>query len=319
MKKNIVLTALTVLAIIASAIFVGDWMTYPVTVLMAVIIIGVIQHYRSRVIRITRWAKANPKKTQVAITVLQMALMVLGIIAGKNFREMGYEFSEITALVFTTIIIIGFASLPFLPKRNRVPIPQEVNKNRLSYLAIALSSFVMMAMVGNRIEDFYPGSSISRIVNSIDQAIFPDNNTTTQKEYTEWAPRQHGDYNLSMTGESTSQPAFASYVVNENETMLPGGGMEKNKAKVKAGMKASKLEKKKARLMNHFKKRMAAATGIGVGGILLIILLVITTCAGVCLMISGFGGGGAGAVVGGAALVVASVFGIVKLINRKKE
>ena len=151
MKKKILLPAMVVLAIIACTIFISDGLTYLITSLMALAIMGTIHRNRSRVMKITRWAKANPKKAQVFITGLQIALMALGILAGNNFKELGYEFSDTTAYVFSTIIVIGFLSVPFLPKRSTIAIPKVVNRHRLAYMGIALSSFVMMVLFGNRI------------------------------------------------------------------------------------------------------------------------------------------------------------------------
>src|SRR5258705_9311275 len=129
MKKNIILPAIIVLAIIICTIFMSDGLTYLITSLMALAIMGSIHRYRARVVKLTRWAKANAGKTQVLITVLQIALMALGIFAGNNLKEIGYEFSNATAYVFGTIIVIGFLSVPFLPKRSTIAIPQAVNRH----------------------------------------------------------------------------------------------------------------------------------------------------------------------------------------------
>ena len=74
MKKNIILLAIIVLAIITCTIFISDGLTYLVTSLMALAIMGTIHRHRTSVLKITRWAKANPKKAQVFITGLQIAL-----------------------------------------------------------------------------------------------------------------------------------------------------------------------------------------------------------------------------------------------------
>ncbi|MEP6700703.1 MAG: hypothetical protein ABJA85_05285, partial [Bacteroidota bacterium] len=161
MRKNIVLPATIVLIIIACTIFIRDGLTYLVASLMALIVVTIIHLNRSRVMKMTRWAKANPRKTQVFIIVAQIVLMALGIFAGNNFKELGYELSDTTAYVFSALIAIGFASVHFLPRQKAIAIPQVVNKNRLVYLGIALSSFVMMVFFGNRIGDIYPNSPIT--------------------------------------------------------------------------------------------------------------------------------------------------------------
>ncbi len=167
MKKNIILPATIVLAIITCTMFISDGLTYLVTSLIALAIMGTIHLCRTRVLKITRWAKANPKKAQMFITVLQIALMALGIIAGYNFKKLGYELSNTTAFVFSTIIVIGFLSVPFLPKRSTIAIPKQVNKHRLAFMSIAVSSFVMMVLFGNRIGDIYPNSPITHVAEAI--------------------------------------------------------------------------------------------------------------------------------------------------------
>lgn len=317
MKKNIALPAIIVLIIITCTIFISDGLTYLVASLMALAIIGIIQYNKPAVMKMTRWAKANPKKAQLFIIVVQIVLMAMGIFAGNNFKEMGYELSNTTAYVFSAIIAIGFATVHFLPSKKTIAIPQEVNKNRLVYSGIALSSFVMMIFFGNRVGEMYPNSPITHAIRSIDRAIFADNANVNDAAM---EPEYSINYNQALTDESSSQPVFASFSVSNNETIkLPAESKKDSKANLKAERKANKLEKKKARLMNHLKSRMAAAGGMGVGAILLIILLVITTCAGICLLISGFGGGGAGAVIGGAAIAVGSIWGIIKIIKKNKR
>ncbi len=317
MRKNKVLPAIIVLLIIACTIFISDGLTYLVVSLMALMIIGIVQGNRSRAMKMTRWAKANPRKTQVFIIVVQIVLMVLGIFAGNNFKELGYELSDTTAYVFSALIVIGFASVHFQPRQKTIAIPQVVNKDRLAYLCIALSSFVMMVLFGNRIGDIYPNSPITHTIKAIDQVIFPDDNTLTARlNEATIEPDYSNDHKQVLTDKSSAKVVFASFAMRDNETNeLLTESKKTTKANLKAEKKASKLEKKKARLINHLKNRMVAAGGIGVGAVLLIILLVITSCAGICLIALG---SGAGAVIGGILVLGLSVFGIVKVAKRKK-
>lgn len=321
MKKNIILPAIVVLAIIICTIFISDGLTYLVTSLMALAIVGTIHRYRTRALKITRWAKGNPKKTQVFITVLQMALMALGIFAGNNFKELGYEFSDTTAFVFSTVIVIGFLTVPFLPKRSTIAIPTVVNRHRLAYIGIVLSSFVMAVLFGNRIGDNYPNSPITHAVRAIDQAIFPDNSTDANLYDAASVPVYSKNYGQALADESSITAVFASFIVYDKETITSPTDLKKEaKANIKAERKANRLEKKKVRLMKLFKKRLLLSAGLSAGAIVLIILLVIPLCAGICLIIFGISGGvGAGYILLGALLAGGSIWGITKAAKGSKR
>src|SRR5687768_15902929 len=90
-KKKILLAVIIVFLIIACTVFISDGLTYLFSSLMALTIMSVIRSNRTWVMKLTRWGKTNSRKAQVLITVLQLALMTLGVIAGYNFRELGYE------------------------------------------------------------------------------------------------------------------------------------------------------------------------------------------------------------------------------------
>ncbi len=323
MKKNAILSALVVLVIIACILFIRDGLTYLITSLMALAIIGVIHLNRRTVMKITRWAKNNPGKTQVLITVLQLVLMAVGILAGNNLREMGYEFSNATAYIFSTIIIAGFLSIPFLPKRNIIAIPAKVNRHRLSYISIALSSFVMMAVFGNRVVSDYPNSTLTHTVRSIDRAIFADNSASGDFNDADPEPAYDRNYGQSLTDESSNSniAIFAAYTIYDKEAITPSTlSKEEARAKLKAEKKAKRFERKKQKIVQLiFKKRPALVVAMGVGAVLLIVLLVITTCAGVCLMIGGFAGGGVGYGLLGLVVAAASIFGIVKISKANKK
>jgi len=321
MKKNTILSALMVITIITCTLFISDGLTYLITSLMALTIAGVIHYNRQWVMKMTRWAKANPGRTQVFITVLQIALMALGIFAGNNLKEIGYEFSNITAYVFSTIIVIGFLSVPFLPKRTAIAIPRVVNSRRFAYIGITLSSFVMMAVLGNRLESDYPNSPLTYAVRAIDNAIFQDNSlyANPDDEAGETAYERNGSQ--ALADGSPNIAIFAAYTIYDKETITPSTLSKKEiREKLKAEKKAKRFEKKKHKMINHIlKKRLALAAGMDAGAIILIVLLGITTCAGVCLVIGGFAGGGVGYGLLGIVVAAASIFGIVKISQGNKR
>lgn len=323
MKKNTILSVSLVLAIIACTIFISDGLTYLIVSLMALTILVIISLNRRRVIKLTRWAKANPGRAQVFITILQIVLMALGIFAGYNLREMGYEFSNATAYIFSTVIITGFLSIPFLPKRNIIAIPTKVKRHRLAYTSIALSSFVMMAVFGNRVVSDYPNSTIANTVRSIDKVIFADISARGYINDADPDPVYDRNYGQPLADESSNSniAIFAAYTIYDKETITPSTlSKEEARAKLKAEKKAKRFERKKQKMVQLiFKKRPALVAAMGVGAVLLIVLLVITTCAGVCLIIGGFAGGGVGYGLLGIVVAAASIFGIVKVSKGSKR
>ena len=283
MKKNILFTALAAAVIIACAFLMSDGLTYLVASLMALTIMGLIHYNRSRVMKLTRWAKANPKKAQVFITGLQLVLMVLGIMAGYNLKELGYELSASTGYVFGAIIVIGFLSVPFMPKRSTIAIPRKVNRHRLGYLGIALSSLLLMILTGNRIEDVYPNSTTALIIKTIDQSIFPDD--IISYSATDQINNNYGRIN----SEAPALPVFAAIKTldkNPKDHLVFSDKITSHK-NLKKAAKAKKKGKRKAKKDFRKKLRKFLVGGSCAMAVFLIFLLIITTCAGLCLAIYG--------------------------------
>lgn len=316
MKKEVILFALVVAALISCSIFINDGLTYLTASLMALTIVVVIHRNRKRVTKMTRWAKANPGKAQVFITVVQLVLMALGILAGYNLKELGYEFSDVTPYVFGIITAIGFCSVPFLPKRNAIAIPAVVNRHRLAYIGIAVSSFVLMTVFGNRMKSNYPDSPLTHAVRAIDNAIFQDNGTTANL-YEVSEPSYDRNNEQALADGPTNNAVFAAFTIYDKETITPSTLSKKEiREKLKAEKKAKRFERKQQKMMNLIKKRLASAGVTGALAVILIVLLVITSCAGICLILLGTN---AGSVILGALIAGGSIFGIVKIAQGNKR
>ena len=195
-------------------------------------------------------------------------------------------------------------------------------------MGIALSSFVLMVIFGNRLGDRYPNSTLTHIVKAIDHAIFPDNSTQYEGIYdTALEPYTNNNTEHALTDKPSSMVVFASYTVGDNGTIIPPPDSKKeNKSNLKAEKKAKKFEKKKTKLMNLLgKKRMSAAAGLTAGAVLLIILLVIAICAGTCLVVGGFAALFAGDLLGilliiaGAGIGYLSIKGIGNVKKKDRE
>jgi hypothetical protein len=257
----------------------------------------------SRLLKITRWAKANPFKAQLLITLIQVILLVVGVYTGYNLYKAGIILPRSIVFIFGTIMLTGFLFVPFLPKRKTIVIPALVTRDRLVYFSMALSFYILMVAIGNKLSDNYPGSAVTQVLESVDQAIFPEN--ITDEEYTYFE-----------TETTPALAAFASMTVTENlSTIDPVKDLKADKKAVK---KAKKLERKKARMMKRVEKRMAAAGLASFGSVVLIILLSITLCAGICLIIGGFSGSAA-LIPLGAVVTAGSIWGIIKVVQQNKK
>jgi hypothetical protein len=183
-------------------------------------------------------------------------------------------------------------------------------------MCIALSAFVIMVITGNRIEDKFPGSPINLALKSIDHSIFPQDNFSNEEKNI--AVGMNTNEGQMLMNEKSSMLALAS-ISGTDESSATHKILPKKEAreKIKAAKKAEKLEKKKQKMMKRIERlRKMVGAGATIGTILLIILLIITSCAGICLIAIG---GSAGAVILGIVLLAGSVWGFVKIFQKKKR
>ncbi len=150
----------------------GDTLLYGIASTMALAILGLFRTGRRTVTRLTRWAKAEPTKAQGLTTGLQMLLAAIAFFLGHNLRELGYHLSDITTYIFGILTALGFLAVPFWNKRKTIAIPKVVNRQRLGYLGIALSTFMMLTSFGNNFEKKYPTSPVTTVIKNMDHAMF---------------------------------------------------------------------------------------------------------------------------------------------------
>ena len=295
---------LLILLLIGCTVFIPGGFVFLVAPLMFLLVVGVTRQKRTWATKMTRWSKANPFQAQLLITGLQVFLLAFGLIVGYNYQKMGVTFSNTMTIIFCAIMVAGFLSVRFLPKRGPIAIPALVNKQRLIFISIALSSFVLAVITGNRIEKDHPNSFITHSLQTIDQAIFSENKEATA------SLNEFQDYSQQL-----SNVSFSSFV--ESRIEPPPYSTKPGVENLKAEKKLKKLEKKKEKLRKRL-ERHAMAAGLSAGAILLIILLAVTLCAGICMIIAGFGGSAAliplGVVVAGG-----SIWGIIKIVNKNRE
>jgi hypothetical protein len=155
----------------------ADLLLYGYSLFTVLTTLGILRWKRSLVMKITRWAKANPKKTRWLITASKLLLMGAGILEGNNLREMGYEFSSSLIYGFAGLMTLGFLAVPFLYKHTDLVMPDRVNRYRLGYLGITLASFMMSVVGGNRLAVSFPRSPVTHIVQNFDHAVFSDDDS----------------------------------------------------------------------------------------------------------------------------------------------
>jgi hypothetical protein len=312
MKKKLLLFIITAFLSSVATIIVDDGWMYAIIAMLAVTILAFIRRFSSKLLKVTRWAKENPRKTQVVIGILQILIVWLALFIGYDLKELGYQLSESTGIVCAIVMVSAFFSIRFLPKQNTIAIPAAVNKDRVAYTTIILSAFVVLVVTGNRIEDKFPNSPIGIALQSVDRSIFGD-----QYRIEENINFRSNHNQTSLTNTKLSTLAFASFIVVDGKSVASEIDPEKEaKEKIKAEKEAKKLEKKMKKLMKRFEKlRKLAGAGATILTVLLVILLVMTTCAGICLIALG---GTAGTVALGAVLLAGSIFGFVKIFKKKR-
>jgi len=306
MKRNLTLISRAAILLAAATYFINEEWIYLVTIILAVIVMSVIRHFPKLVTRFTRWAKQNPFKTQVLITVLQLIILSVGLILGYNLKQLGYSFSRTPLFVFPILLSVGFAIVPFVQKKRIIALPVNLNRDRFAYMTIALSAFAIMVVTGNRVESTYPNSALSRALKSVDQSMFS-------------AERYADDEQVATSTEDSffQESLFSSIAVNGASSIHPGKELPSNNKMLKKAKRFEKrLAKQKEKIMKRIEALRKAVSGWATAGVVfLIILLIIAACAGICLALSG---GGAGAVIGGIALLALAIWGIVKLVSPRK-
>src|SRR4030095_12172838 len=171
MQKNVVLTSAVILFTLALATLTNEGLIYLSATFMAFTVIVDLRYFRPG-IKITRWAKANPRKAQMFITVLQVLILSLGLIVGYDLKQLGYTLSDTPGLVFASLMLTGFLSVRFFRKRDSIAIPVNLQRDRLAYTGIIIAAYAMTVIVGNRIEDKYPRSTLADVLRTIDAKIF---------------------------------------------------------------------------------------------------------------------------------------------------
>lgn len=296
MKLNNLLLAAFFSLLAMGAILIDEW-TYLIAALIATIALAVVMNAKTFVMALTRWSKANPGKTQILIVMMQLILITLAIMIGKNLRELEIFISNRTAYLFSAIVIAGFLMVPFKMKPSLIAIPKAVDRQRIIFMGITLSSFMLVIMMGNRIGDFFPNSSVTLAIEKIDHMMY----ARRLEAFAQLNKSSLGEYQPTQI----AQPGVKLAVAPGKDYLNPNSILNAPIISKKDFRAAKKQFMKELRTAET--KNMCALA------IVLIILLVITTCAGICLLIAGIAGGSALAAIFGPIVAGASIYGIVKV------
>jgi hypothetical protein len=159
---------------------------------------------------LTRWAKANPRKAQGLIAGIHLPLLGLGFMNGYNLDKLGYEVSEPALFGFGAATMTGFLFTPLIPKPNFVALSAKVNRQRLSFLGIALSSFLLMVGVGNNADRLLPNSRVIKALTAADHAVFSHDGTKSMP--TDRAPASHRERRARMASGGMSAGAAVALI-----------------------------------------------------------------------------------------------------------
>jgi hypothetical protein len=313
MNTKILLSAPALLIAIVLLFFQSQALIIITAIVMAVIIIIALRFLGpGQNMKITRWAKRNPRKTQVFITIGILLAMAVGLTVGFDLRQLGYVFKDITAIVFGGFMMFGFLSIPFLKRRPIFTLPSVIFRDRLAYTVILICVYALSVFSGNRAEDKYPESYFVKVLQAVDKKIFSQQMAEAVFVYQDFE-----EENNPIIKESSIFPLFTLMMLYEKKVSEPTVSKDEKRLNNKAVEKLKKMEKKMKRRMDRLREMYAA--GASAGTILLYILLGLLVCTGICLIIGGFSGGGVGYGILGIFVLAGSIWGIISTSRTNRE
>ncbi|MCX6182848.1 MAG: hypothetical protein NT150_13070 [Bacteroidetes bacterium] len=161
----------------------GDNVIYLSAIAMSLAVIALYKSRKKQLAKLTRWAKANPRKAQGLIATLQLGLSGLALYSGYNLRQLGFHLSSNANYLWLSLSAAGFLATPFLAKKANITLPKTLNFNRLKFLGITISSLMLLTNLGNTINTTHPTSFLAKTLSYADQSIVKpeskQSNTTT--------------------------------------------------------------------------------------------------------------------------------------------
>ena len=138
-----------------------DFYLYGLAGFIGLSIFTFVKKFKIVILKISTWAAKNKKKSQVFIGMIQTTFAVLGVFIGKEFHDLGYDFSSDNSYIFTGLLFIGVILLI----RQKISSTKELLKSffrqKMMHLTIALSSLMLMTVVGNNLGTNNPSKSLA--------------------------------------------------------------------------------------------------------------------------------------------------------------
>lgn len=122
-------------------------------------IIGLAKKFQSVVLSISNWASKNKLKTKALIGILQTGIALLGIGIGGNLNDLGYSFSANLSYLFSGTLLFALIVLIKQKKSSNNEPLKFFFRNKMAHATIALSSLMLMSVIGNNIGMSNPTNS----------------------------------------------------------------------------------------------------------------------------------------------------------------
>jgi len=141
-------------------------------------IIGLAKKFQSIVLNISNWASKNKLKTKILIGVLQTGIALLGIGIGTNLNDLGYNFSTNSSYLFSGTLLLAIIALVKQKRASKLEPLKWLFRNKIAQATIALSSLMLMTVIGNNVGTNNPtNSSIGYIIEKNHFGLIEKKNT----------------------------------------------------------------------------------------------------------------------------------------------
>lgn len=121
--------------------------------------IGLTKKFHSIVLSISNWASKNKFKTKILIGILQTGIALSGIGIGTNLNDLGFTFSANASYLFSGTFLLAVIALIKQKRASKSEPLKSFFRNKIAQAIIALSSLMLMTVVGNNIGRNNPTNS----------------------------------------------------------------------------------------------------------------------------------------------------------------
>ena len=125
---------------------------------------------REKILKMTREANRNIRRTRVKIWLMQTGILVLGFFAGKNLHTLGYSFSENAEYVYGGVSTLGFGALFLQQIIGRINDMKNFFWKKLGFLVLGTCFIGSSVVIGNKAaaekEQISPMGHVMRVLDS---------------------------------------------------------------------------------------------------------------------------------------------------------